>query len=119
MSSNAVKEVDEVFRNRWRTLLSVDDLVEGLVTRLEQDNMMDTTYIMYTSDHGYHLGEFGMPIDKRQPYEFDIRVPFIIRGPGISANISSETPILMVDVAPTLLDIAGITLKFILRSIVT
>ena len=43
-----------------------------------------------SSDHGYHLGEFSMPIDKRQPYEFDIRVPFILRGPGIPANTSSE-----------------------------
>ena len=48
-----------------------------------------------------------MPIDKRQPYEFDIRVPFLLRGPGIPANTSSEVPVLMVDVAPTLLDIAG------------
>ena len=45
---------------------------------------------MFHSDHGYHLGEFSMPIDKRQPYEFDIRVPFILRGPGIPANTSSE-----------------------------
>ena len=109
MSSGAVDEVDEVFRNRWRTLLSVDDMVAGLVTKLEEENMMDNTYIMYTSDHGYHLGEFGMPIDKRQPYEFDIRVPFILRGPNIAANTRSEVPILMVDVAPTLLDIAGIS----------
>ena len=62
---------------------------------------------MFHSDHGYHLGEFAMPIDKRQPYEFDIRVPFLFRGPGIPANTSSEVPVLMVDVAPTLLDIAG------------
>ena len=111
LSSSAVVEVDKVFRNRWRTLLSVDDMVEGLVTRLEQENLINNTYIMYTSDHGYHLGEFGMPIDKRQPYEFDIRVPFILRGPEIAANTRSEVPILMVDVAPTLLDIAGILLK--------
>ena len=98
-------EVDAVFRDRWRTLLSVDDLVAGLVARLEQEQLLDTTYILYTrchtapgyltttctsSDHGYHLGEFSMPIDKRQPYEFDIRVPFILRGPGIPANTSSE-----------------------------
>ena len=101
-------EVDKVFRNRWRTLLSVDDMVAGLVARLgEEVDLLDNTYILYTSDHGYHLGEFAMPIDKRQPYEFDIRVPFILRGPGIPANTISNVPVLMVDLAPTLLDIAG------------
>ena len=108
LSEGAVAEVDKVFRNRWRTLLSVDDMVAGLVARLgEEVDLLDNTYILYTSDHGYHLGEFAMPIDKRQPYEFDIRVPFILRGPGIPANITSDEPVLMVDVAPTLFDIAG------------
>ena len=108
LSEGAVAEVDKVFRNRWRTLLSVDDMVAGLVARLgEEVDLLDNTYILYTSDHGYHLGEFAMPIDKRQPYEFDIRVPFILRGPGIPANTISNVPVLMVDLAPTLLDIAG------------
>lgn len=108
LSDSALAEVDEIFRNRWRTLLSVDDMVEGLVNRLEEEGILDNTYFIYTSDHGYHLGEFGMPIDKRQPYEFDIRIPMIIRGPNIPANITSKVPALMVDMAPTFLDIAGL-----------
>ena len=44
-------EVDAVFRDRWRTLLSVDDLVAGLVARLEQEQLLDTTYILYTRCH--------------------------------------------------------------------
>jgi len=108
LSEPALAEVDEIFRNRWRTLLSVDDMVESLVNRLEEEEMLDNTYFIYTSDHGYHLGEFGMPIDKRQPYEFDIRIPMIMRGPTIAKNVTSKVPALMVDMAPTFLDIAGI-----------
>ena len=59
---------------RWRTLLSVDVLVEKVVHALEQYELLADTYLLLTSDHGYHLGQFAMPLDKRLPYEFDIRV---------------------------------------------
>ena len=60
--------------HRWRTLLSVDDLIEKVVHALASYELLENTYIMLTSDHGYHLGQFGMPLDKRLPYEFDIKV---------------------------------------------
>ena len=70
--------------------------------------MLDNTYIILTSDHGYHLGQFGMPLDKRLPYEFDIRVPFWMAGPNITANQTIHTPILSIDLAPTLLALADL-----------
>lgn len=108
MSNQTMEMVDEVFRNRWRTLLSVDDLIAKVHHTLERLSLLDNTYILLTSDHGYHLGQFGMPLDKRLPYEFDIRVPFWISGPNISAGQTIDTTILSIDIAPTLLDIAGL-----------
>ena len=52
-------------------------------------------------------GQFSLPIDKRQLYEFDIRVPFVIRGPGISPNAVRAEPVVNIDIGPTIIDIAS------------
>jgi N-acetylglucosamine-6-sulfatase len=48
------QEIDSLFRNRWRTLISVDDLVEGLVGVAEELSIMDETYFFFSSDHVSH-----------------------------------------------------------------
>uniref|UniRef100_A0AAQ5WZS7 N-acetylglucosamine-6-sulfatase n=1 Tax=Amphiprion ocellaris TaxID=80972 RepID=A0AAQ5WZS7_AMPOC len=107
MTNSSVQFLDDAFRKRWRTLLSVDDLVEKLVKRLEVRGELDNTYIFFTSDNGYHTGQFSLPMDKRQLYEFDIRVPLMVRGPNIKPNQTSKMLVANVDLGPTILDIAG------------
>ena len=104
-----IDKIDDVFRNRWRALLSVDDMVDSVMTFLNNSGMLDNTIAMYTSDHGYHLGTFGLPLDKRQPYETDIRVPLLVRGPGVVQDERQPAlAVITTDIAPTILDIAGL-----------
>ena len=110
ISARAATVVDGVFRNRWRTLMAVDDLVEALVSTVEAEGATDRTYFVYTSDHGFQLGQLNMLMDKRHVYDWDTRVPLVIKGPGIARQTRPEV-VTNVDLAPTLAALAGLERK--------
>ena len=66
-------------------------------------------YIIYTSDNGFHMGEHRMIAGKTTAYEEDIRVPAIVRGPGVPAGARNEAIVLNNDFGPTFAEIAGVT----------
>nr|XP_050862072.1 N-acetylglucosamine-6-sulfatase-like [Vespula vulgaris] len=100
-------KLDEIYRRRWESLLAVDELVKSVHDLLERKDLLKDTYIIFTSDNGYHIGQFSMPMDKRQPYETDIRIPLLISGPGIPHSTVTK-PISSVDLFATILQIAGL-----------
>jgi N-acetylglucosamine-6-sulfatase len=84
----------------------VDEIVEGLVTRLAEYGILDNTYIIYSTDNGYHISQHRLNPGKECGFEEDINIPLIIRGPGVpvgEANIVTAHT----DLAPTILKIAG------------
>jgi len=108
LSSAEENANDIIFANRWRSLLSVDDLVEGIVKTLEDLGLTSKTFIFFTSDHGFHLGQLRLAWGKRHFYEFDARVPMLISGPSISANSTTDFIAGNVDLAPTFVALAGV-----------
>jgi N-acetylglucosamine-6-sulfatase len=108
ISEHCADYVTTSFKNRWRTLMSVDDVIESVISLVDELGIADNTYFMYSSDHGFQLGEFNILIDKRQMYDYDIRIHLLMRGPGIKAG--STFPFLgtNVDIAPTWLGMAGL-----------
>ncbi|KAL1520140.1 hypothetical protein AB1Y20_023612 [Prymnesium parvum] len=109
ITAEAARVVTGVFKNRWRTLLSVDDLIGHTLATVESLGLLDRTYFFFTSDHGFQLGENNILMDKRHVYDWDTRVHLLVRGPGIRAGSEMAYPATMVDLAPTFLSIAGVT----------
>ncbi|KAG2500456.1 hypothetical protein HYH03_002023 [Edaphochlamys debaryana] len=100
--------MDNNYIVRLRAIRAIDDLVESVVEALRAKNLLDETYIIYTSDNGYHLGAFRLRSGKNSPIEEDVRVPFYIRGPGIPAGAVLPYQGNIIDITPTLLTLAGL-----------
>ena len=98
-------KINTVFRSRIRSLQAVDEGVEQLVQHLDDAGELDNTYIFFTSDNGFLLGEHNL-LTKNVPYRQAIRVPMLVRGPGITPGAVREQRALMIDLAPTFADIA-------------
>lgn len=86
---------------------NIDIQIGKVLDKLEAMGELDNTYIIYTSDHGMSIGRHGL-MGKQNLYEHTWRVPFIIKGPGIEAGKRVEGNIYLLDVLPTLCDLAGI-----------
>ncbi|KAL4901997.1 hypothetical protein BDW74DRAFT_66581 [Aspergillus multicolor] len=110
-NASTVDYHDHFYRQRLRALQGVDELVDSIFTRLEASGQLDNTYIIYTSDNGYHIGQHRLPPGKACGFEEDIRVPLLIRGPGVLENSVETAVTTHIDLAPTIFGLAEIPLR--------
>jgi N-acetylglucosamine-6-sulfatase len=100
---------DELYARRLRATMSVDDIVAAVFALLQGRGLLESTYVIYTSDHGYNLGTFRLPSGKFHVFENDIRVPFYVAGPGVTPGAALDTTLVNnVDIGATVLDLAGL-----------
>lgn len=97
----------ENYRQRAEALSVVDDEIANMMRVLEATGELDNTYVLLTSDNGFFLGEHRRRQGKTLAYDPALRVPLLMRGPGIPAGETRTDPFLTLDVAPTVLDAAG------------
>lgn len=106
LDSQEMLVVQRVYRQRMLSVKSVDDMVGRIYATLEATGQIANTYIVFTSDHGFLLGQHRL-IGKCLPYTESTSVPLFVRGPGVAQGVSAKHLIAHFDVAPTLVELAG------------
>jgi len=101
------RDLERIYRCRLRSLLSVDEGVARMIAHLRRAGELDETYFFFTSDGGFLHGEHRAQAGKVKVYEEAIRVPLIVRGPGIEPGSEVGTLVNTADLAPTIAGLAG------------
>ena len=108
VTEKEASRLDTRHQQRLESMLAVDEMVGALVEELETAGELENTYMVFTSDNGFHLGTHRLRHGKKTPYEEASRVPLFVRGPGVAAGSSVEEMVLNNDFAPTFAELAGL-----------
>lgn len=101
------KDIKRTLAAYYGMVTCMDEMIGKILDELERSGMMDSTYIIYTSDHGESLGEHGL-FYKQCSYEGSVGVPLIFCGPDIPGGRRVDIPVSLIDMYPTILDCAGL-----------
>ena len=102
---------NDYYRARLRAIAGLDDLVGDLVARLDRHGILNSTYVFYTTDNGYHIGQHRLGPGKKCGYETDINIPMVLRGPGLPVNKNTSIVTTHTDLAPTFLSMFNLPLR--------
>jgi N-acetylglucosamine-6-sulfatase len=107
LSADRIADIRRRYRCELESLLSVDEGVKKIVDALKAKAELGSTLLVYTSDNGFFHGEHRIPDRKTKIYEESIRVPLLMRGPGIPRGVSVSDLVINADLAPTIVDVAN------------
>ncbi|TLS30955.1 hypothetical protein PpBr36_03855, partial [Pyricularia pennisetigena] len=108
LNESMLAETEVLYRTRIRSLQGVDEIIKDVVATLEQEDLLDSTYIIYTSDNGFMIGTHRITAMKSLVYKEAGQTPLVVRGPGVPEGVVSRLPSTHTDIAPTLLELAGV-----------
>jgi N-acetylglucosamine-6-sulfatase len=101
---------EKTIRERSEMLMAVDESLGAILKALGDKGELNNTIVVFTSDHGYWYGEHCLDAERRLAYEEAIRIPMLVRyAPTIKAGTKPEQLVLSIDLAPTILEMAGVT----------
>ena len=107
LTSKQDKSITADYDKRVEADLAVDDLIGNVQSELRRDGVAGDTYLVFSSDNGYHMGEYRLLPGKQTAFDTDIHVPLIVSGPGVPAGASRAEMVSNVDLAPTFETLGG------------
>jgi N-acetylglucosamine-6-sulfatase len=109
LASAETAQIDQIFRKRAQAGLAVDEMVAHLEDLLAARGVADNTYLVFSSDNGYHMGENRLLPGKQTAFDTDIHVPLVVVGPGVPHGRVADQLASNIDLAPTFEALAGAT----------
>jgi arylsulfatase A-like enzyme len=107
LSAADMAGIDRDFRKRAQSVLAVDAMIGELQAAVAAIHEENNTYFVFSSDNGYHMGEYRLMPGKMTAFDTDIRVPLIVTGPGVPAGLTIDEITENIDLAPTFTELAG------------
>ncbi|GAA4924929.1 sulfatase family protein [Actinoplanes utahensis] len=102
-----IAAIDRYHRLRAQSVQSVDRMVGTVRDTLVKAGIADQTMVVFTSDNGYHMGEYSLPAGKQTAFDTDVNVPLIVAGPGVQAGREVPHIVENIDFRPTFSEWAG------------
>ncbi|MDQ0365276.1 arylsulfatase A-like enzyme [Catenuloplanes indicus] len=93
--------IDDAYRKRAQSVLSIDRMIGGLRAALTETGVADDTVLVFSSDNGFHLGQYRLTVGKQTAFETDVRVPLIMAGPGLRRGVTIAQTAENIDLRPT------------------
>jgi N-acetylglucosamine-6-sulfatase len=108
LDASQMATLDRDFRRRAQSVQAVDDMIRGIRRLLKRRHMYRNTYLVFSSDNGYHMGQRRLMAGKMTAYDSDIRVPLVVVGPRVPRGTVNRAMASNIDLAPTFMHLGGI-----------
>ncbi len=107
LTNDQIGRIDVNFRKRAQSVQAIDEMIGAIRTRLRRLGAADNTYIVFSSDNGFHMGQRRLFQGKQTYFDHDVRVPMVVVGPGVPAGRAVKRVAANVDLRPTFQELAG------------
>jgi N-acetylglucosamine-6-sulfatase len=107
LSPREMRRLDHEYRRRARSVAAVNDLLERIEAQLRASGQAADTYVVFSSDNGFHMGEHRLLAGKLTAFDSDVRVPLVVAGPGVAPGRRISAVTQNTDLAPTFEQLAG------------